>query len=342
MIVATFVAAAASFAVLAAMFVPLERVFAARAGQRLFRAEWVTDACFFAGQYFVWSLAAAALLEQVRVPLEVGGLMALPFAVKIAIAVLGGDFVVYWFHRACHRFEPLWRFHAVHHSAPHLDWVAAHREHPVDGVLTQLCANLPAFLVGLPLEALAGLAAFRGMWGIFVHSNVRIALGPLRVLLGAPELHHWHHARSPQTKQNFANLAPWLDVLFGTYHCPRADERYELGIEGEPSRGYVGHLAAPFAAKGIRARLARIATAGVFLSVSPGCREQAATDSHALDARGCIAEPATPSASERGPFPFETCRPSLADQPAMVLDQQRTAERRATAARACCYTKPTR
>jgi sterol desaturase/sphingolipid hydroxylase (fatty acid hydroxylase superfamily) len=156
-----------------------------------------------------------------------------------------GDLLVYWFHRACHAFDFLWRFHAVHHSAEHLDWLAAHREHPLDGIVTQFCANLPGIALGFPIHILAGFIAFRGMWAIFIHSNVRLPLGPLRVLFGASELHHWHHARVPQTQHNFANLAPWLDVLFGTYHCPEGEETYALGLSEPWPKGYVAQLLHP-------------------------------------------------------------------------------------------------
>jgi sterol desaturase/sphingolipid hydroxylase (fatty acid hydroxylase superfamily) len=55
--------------------------------------------------------------------------------------------------------------------------------------------NLPAFLMGFPLETLAGLLAFRGLWAF---TSIRTCDYPsgLRVLIGAPELHHWHHSKS--------------------------------------------------------------------------------------------------------------------------------------------------
>ena len=34
------------------------------------------------------------------------------------------DLVQYWVHRAFHRVHFLWNFHAVHHSAKSLDWMA--------------------------------------------------------------------------------------------------------------------------------------------------------------------------------------------------------------------------
>ena len=240
-------ATVASLAVLLLAFAPLERAFPARARQPFWRPGWRIDLTFFVGQYVVWSAAAVALLGVVhaQVAMHVPHL-GLPTWARAVLAVVLGDLLVYGFHRACHAVPWLWRFHAVHHSAEHLDWLAAHREHPVDGVLTQLCQNLPAFCLGLSFESVAGLVALRGLWAIFVHSNVRLPLGPLRVLLGAPDLHHWHHARVASTKHNFANLAPWIDVLFGTYHRPRGAEDWALGLVDPWPKGYLAQLLEPF------------------------------------------------------------------------------------------------
>jgi sterol desaturase/sphingolipid hydroxylase (fatty acid hydroxylase superfamily) len=135
----------------------------------------------------------------------------------------------------------------VHHSSEYLDWVAAHREHPLDGVFTQMFQNIPVLLLGVDTTLLAGLIVFRGAWGIFIHSNVKINIGPLRYLFGAPELHHWHHARVAPTTHNFANLAPWLDVLFGTYHRPtEPEETYPLGLIDPWPRDYLSQLVRPF------------------------------------------------------------------------------------------------
>ena len=240
--------------VLAAIFVPLERVFPARPGQSILRPALALDGCFFFGQYLLTSAASLAALGLVSGALRDHGAWLrvaahLPSWLQVALAVVLGDFVVYWFHRACHRFDVLWRFHAVHHSSEHLDWLAAHREHPLDGITTQLCMNLPAMLLGVHMELLAGVAVFRGMWAIFVHSNVRVPLGPLRLLFGAPELHHWHHARhapGQSTTHNYANLAPYLDVLFGTHHRPEGEERYPLGLDEPWKPSWLHMMLRPF------------------------------------------------------------------------------------------------
>jgi sterol desaturase/sphingolipid hydroxylase (fatty acid hydroxylase superfamily) len=245
---------ALTFACLWIVYGALERSFPARRRRSFREPDVLTDTCFFLGQYLVWSTLAVAFLAGAHGILGSMTPLALKSATHSApqwivatVAVILGDFLVYWFHRACHRLDFLWRFHAVHHSSERLDWLAAHREHPVDGILTQLAQNLPAMLLGVPFEILAVLVAFRGAWAILIHSNVRLPLGPLRVLFGAPELHHFHHARLERTAHNFGNLAPWLDVVFGTYHRPAAHETYPLGLREAWPKGYLAQLAEPFA-----------------------------------------------------------------------------------------------
>ena len=83
---------------------------------------------------------------------------------------------------------------------------------------------------------LAGLVAFRGLWAIYIHSNVRLPIGPLRWIIGAPELHHWHHAKE-RGSCNFANLSPLMDLMFGTYRCPVCEYVYDES-KGAPREGF--------------------------------------------------------------------------------------------------------
>ena len=166
-----------------------------------------------------------------------------PWWLQALEVVLASDLLVYAGHRLQHRVDFLWRFHAVHHSARHLDWLAAHREHPLDTVWTVGLLNLPAFLLGFPLGTLAGLVAFRGIWAVYIHSNVRLPLGPLRVLLGSPELHRGHHA-CDRDAGNYANLSPLMDVVFGTYRPPEAAPE-RIGLREPFPESYLGQLVHP-------------------------------------------------------------------------------------------------
>jgi sterol desaturase/sphingolipid hydroxylase (fatty acid hydroxylase superfamily) len=222
-----------------------------RPEQGRLRPQLATDLAFYFGQHLVWlgcELAALVfvrdLLARVVPDACASGFASQPWPLQAIELVAAGDVITYWYHRASHDVPWLWRFHRVHHSSVSLDWLAAHREHPVDGLLTQLAMNLPALVLGVSLHGLAWLVTFRGVWAAFIHSNVRLPLGPLRVLVGAPELHHWHHAALPRTRHNFSNLAPWTDLLFGTYDCP-PHQHHVLGIPGQATRSYLGWLFRP-------------------------------------------------------------------------------------------------
>jgi sterol desaturase/sphingolipid hydroxylase (fatty acid hydroxylase superfamily) len=241
--------ALASLAFLALLFAPLERAFPARKGQPFFRAAWGTDLAFFLGQYLAWNgLVLAAIvplggLFGAWVPGVRAALRSQPFALQVVEVVLLSDLLVYWGHRLQHRVPFLWRFHAVHHSAERLDWLAAHREHPLDTVYTLTLINLPVLVFGFPVASIVGLVAFRGLWAIYIHSNARIPLGFLRAIVGSPELHHWHHAKDRHAG-NYANLSPLMDLLFGTYRYePREPE--SLGLAYPFPRSYVGQLVRP-------------------------------------------------------------------------------------------------
>ncbi len=242
--------AGGAFLFLAAVFLPLERAFPARRGQPLLRPAWRTDVAFFFGQYLVWTALVLSVVGPLGawigrlIPDVRAAVAAQPFALQALEVVVLSDLLVYWGHRLQHRVGFLWRFHAVHHSAEHLDWVAAHREHPLDTVYTLTLINLPPLALGFPVASIAVLVAFRGLWAIYIHSNVRLPLGVLRVLVGSPELHHWHHARS-RYAGNYANLSPLMDVVFGTYRF-RDHEPAAFGLQGPFPRSYLGQLLHPF------------------------------------------------------------------------------------------------
>ena len=266
------IATGLSFCFLAALFRPLELAFPARPGQPFFRPDWFTDLCFFFGQYLLWSglvlwgiSGVAGVIDGIVPAGFRASVASQPFWLQAIEVILLSDVMIYWGHRLQHRVEFLWRFHSVHHSAEHLDWLAAHREHPLDSIYTIGLINLPAIMLGFSLEALVGLIAFRGLLAIYIHSNVRLPIGPLRYLIGSPQIHHWHHDRD-RDAGNYANLSPLMDIVFGTYYCPDQEpESYGLR---EPLRGnYLTHLLRPLLPKGLRLKLSKrwIRTVGPML-----------------------------------------------------------------------------
>jgi sterol desaturase/sphingolipid hydroxylase (fatty acid hydroxylase superfamily) len=245
---------------LAVILAPLERFFGLRK-QLALRPGIATDV----GYYFLSSLLPNRLLFFPMAALAIGLEFALPSAlhlwaaglpiwVRVPAAVLVAEIGFYWGHRWSHRLPWLWRFHAIHHSPAHMDWLVNSHAHPVDLVFTRACGYIPLYILGLAQGAahtvdwLPLLIALGGsMWGYFIHANVRFRLGPLEYLIATPAFHHWHHNNlgADHHHMNYAPLLPVIDRLFGTFHlAPEFPPQY--GIDEAPEEGILNQLVQPF------------------------------------------------------------------------------------------------
>lgn len=243
-------ATGASLLFLALVFIPMEKAFPANANQKIFRRNWILDLCYFFGQYLLWSSLVLKVLNYFGLWLDTNISFSLrssisdqPFWLQAIEVLFLSDFLIYWGHRLQHKIDFLWRFHKVHHTAETLDWLAAHREHPIDSIYTVGIINLPALILGFDLDTLALLVAFRGIWAIYIHSNVRLNIGVIKKIIGSPDLHHWHHDKE-RDRGNYANISPLMDILFGTYVCPDHEPK-EFGIKELFSSTYIGQMLQP-------------------------------------------------------------------------------------------------
>ena len=230
--------------ILTVIFVPLERLFAQKR-EKILRKDIGADLAY----YFVNSLLPAVLMS---VPLGLAawavhrlvpaGFLATvggqPFWTRMIAALVVAETGYYWGHRMMHQVPALWRFHSVHHSATHIDFLVNTRAHPIDMVFGRLCGTIPLYVVGLavPAGAAAGtlpvLITLAGtVWGFFIHANVNWRLGPLEWLITSPAFHHWHHTLSEPIDHNYASTLPWLDFIFGTFHLPKRQWPSDYGIK---------------------------------------------------------------------------------------------------------------
>jgi sterol desaturase/sphingolipid hydroxylase (fatty acid hydroxylase superfamily) len=172
------------------------------------------------------------------------------WAGQLLLALVVGEFFMYWAHRLGHEVELLWRFHALHHSAPRLYFLNAARFHPVDLAISNFAPFVPLVALGAGPEVLALFALVTAVHGLFQHANIPVRLGPLNWFFSMAELHRWHHSRVlDQSNTNFGqNLIVW-DVVFGTRFLPADQEPPEdVGLTDLPAfpMGYLAQLASPF------------------------------------------------------------------------------------------------
>lgn len=240
---------------LAVIFVPLERLFPQRPDQEVFRAGWTTDTLHFMVSHLLvqlttlltvmpaTTLAAGAGAGWIAEPVQ-----AQPLVLQFVEVVIVADLGEYAIHRLFHAVPALWRFHAIHHSSVHLDWIAGSRLHLVDVVITRGFTLIPIVLLGFSRPAVYAYLVFVSFHAVFIHANVRFRGRWLERLLVMPRFHHWHHSAAREAVDtNFAVHLPWIDRLFGTYHMPADRWPEEYGIAGDPiPEGYVDQLIDPF------------------------------------------------------------------------------------------------
>jgi sterol desaturase/sphingolipid hydroxylase (fatty acid hydroxylase superfamily) len=246
---------------LTAIFVPLERWFALRPGA-VFRSGWRNDLFFYFANAILpmlvlsVPLAAAGWVGHRMVPDRVALTFAhLPVGLRIFTALAVAEIGLYWGHRWSHEIPLLWRFHAIHHSPIHVDWLVNSRGHPVDFIFNRFCGLVPLFGLGLatPLNGASAPTAMLVMllgpaWGFFIHANVRWRFGPLEWLIASPAFHHWHHTNDDPAliDKNYAPMFPWVDRIFGTLYLPPDRQPAVYGTDTTVSPGLAGQLLDPF------------------------------------------------------------------------------------------------
>ncbi|MBQ4835752.1 MULTISPECIES: sterol desaturase family protein [Pseudoalteromonas] len=138
------------------------------------------------------------------------------------------SFVAYWWHRAMHKSDFLWRtFHQLHHSPRRIEALTSFYMHPFDGAAaTFLNAFCCYFILGLDASGTAVSLICAALYNIFIHADLKTPYW-LGYILQRPEMHRVHH-KSLHHAQNYG-FAVW-DLLFGTFSNPKSYVK-EVGFD---------------------------------------------------------------------------------------------------------------
>jgi sterol desaturase/sphingolipid hydroxylase (fatty acid hydroxylase superfamily) len=237
------------------LFIPLERIFSHRMEQHIFREEWREDLFYFLVSSllvqiltFLTFIPAKGILAVAPLTAERAWAGGLPLIVQFAAIMFLTDLVQYWVHRAFHRVPWLWKFHAVHHSARSMDWMAGARMHFLEILVLRATTVIPMFVLGFSPAAVNAYIFVVYIYSTFVHANLGWRFPVVEKLLVTPRFHHWHHGIEQEAVDvNFAIHFPLLDWLFGTHHLPKNQWPSGYGIEGHPvPLGYFKQFKYPF------------------------------------------------------------------------------------------------
>ena len=174
----------------------------------------------------------------------------IPSPYKLIAGILLFDMTTYWAHRFYHEVPILWKFHSIHHSTEHMDWVSGFRGHPFDGTLI-VPAIVFLLAAGFETEQIGFLAIFQIVFGLFLHANVRFRFKIFDRFIMTPEFHHWHHSNEEDAIwSNYSTFLPLWDMLFGTYFMPKDDRRPQIyGVDEIVPMTMAEQLKYPFEGK---------------------------------------------------------------------------------------------
>jgi len=240
------------------IFSPIEVLWPAYPTQSVFRKEWVTDIGYFLSTHLpiqvttlLIMLPATKLTALLGVPSVVQAVGHLPWLVQLLLAITVADLAEYAIHRLFHTVPWLWKFHAIHHSSPALDWIVGSRSHLVDDVVVRAFILIPMMMV-FSHDINVAYLLFVTLHATWTHCNFGPTLKWLEPYLILPRYHHWHHTSQKEAiDKNFAIHFPWIDRLFGTHYLP-ADgswpHTYGLHREHMP-QGFLRQFVYPFQRK---------------------------------------------------------------------------------------------
>lgn len=240
------------------MFAPLERFIPHRPDQRLFRLEWREDLFYFLVSSmlvqaitFLTFAPSTFILDQTSNFGQFRALVASqPLALQVIEVMIVSDFAQYWFHRAFHRVPFLWGFHAIHHSAKSMDWLASSRMHFIEIALLRGVTAIPMLTLGFSPVALQIYVGIVYVYSSLLHANVKGDFDRLGRFVATPRFHHWHHALEAEAvDKNFAIHFPLYDRLFGTYHLPPGRWPENYGVPEQVPSGYLRQFFYPFRRK---------------------------------------------------------------------------------------------
>ena len=157
-------------------------------------------------------------------------IITLPALIKIVLAVLALDFVIYFQHVLFHFLPILWRLHRMHHTDLDIDVTTGNRFHPIEIVISAGIKLGAVALIGPPAVAVVAFEVALNATSQFNHGNIRMPETVdrwLRLGVVTPGMHRVHHSVIPrETNSNFGFNFPWWDRLCGTYR-PQPEEGHD-------------------------------------------------------------------------------------------------------------------
>ena len=160
-----------------------------------------------------------------------------PLIAQLLLAIVLADFALMYLHYLSHRWNFLWRLHAIHHGVGRLYGFNGLVRHPLHQTIDLAIGTSPLVIAGMPTDVAVLLGLVISVQLIIQHANVRIELGPFRHWLSIGDLHHLHHVNwGKEGDCNFGLFLTLWDRLIGTFNPvpPRPITAVDMGVDEVP------------------------------------------------------------------------------------------------------------
>lgn len=138
--------------------------------------------------------------------------------VKWIVSFLLFDLAMYGWHVLSHKYEPLWRFHKIHHSDKTVNVTTGFRFHVFDLGIEIIYKCVLVITLGLDAYLVLMIELIQMIFIFFHHSNITFDNEALiSKFLITPDLHRTHHsALRIEHDSNYGIVLAFWDRLFGT------------------------------------------------------------------------------------------------------------------------------
>lgn len=203
--------------------------------------DWNLDFTYYIINYLIKVSAQFALIWlAIWIPFPQWFPTTLPFWIQVLVALVIIDFFLFFVHWQSHKYQWLWRLHAIHHSSERLYFLNGEKRHALHQILEGSPGIILCLVIGTPQPVVVAALAILAINMMMQHTNLDYKAGILKKFFCVAELHRWHHRADYKDAQ--VNYGAWLTVwdhIFRTaYDNPKIYESGgigEIGIKEEPN-----------------------------------------------------------------------------------------------------------
>ena len=175
-------------------------------------------------------------------------MISLPLGLKVFLAVIFMDFMLYVWHLLNHEVPFFWRFHRVHHSDLNMDVSTATRFHIGELAISAVIKICLIYFIGANLISVIIFESLLVLTAQFQHSSLNVPESFEKVFwifFVPPSMHRIHHSvKIHERDTNYGTILSVWDRLLGTLLKDIPQETIIIGVGPyrEPEKLGLPHL----------------------------------------------------------------------------------------------------